>query len=140
MTLATSLGGPVSAALEADLRSPARGTASSSGSTPTATTRRSSIVSSPLAQAGELPYEVRAFRGSHLALMLSLEGVAGGADKVPLVIHLPGFNEDTVRQTPLFELYAAGTRYRKALDTLITEAAAGRVRPDRIAAFKDNAG
>jgi hypothetical protein len=89
-----------------------------------------------LRNAGTLPYEVHAFRGSHLALMMALDGVAAGTEKVPLVIHLPGFTEETVRQTPLFELYAAGVRYRKALDTLITEAAAGRVRPDQIASFK----
>ena len=71
-----------------------------------------------------------------MALMMALEGIAGGTEKVPLVIHLPGFNEETVRNTPLFELYAAGVRYRKALDTLVTEAAAGRVRPDQIDSFK----
>src|SRR5262245_2552403 len=64
-------------------------------------------------QAGELPYEVRAFRGSHLALMLSLEGIAGGADRVPLVVHLPGYNDITVKETPSFELYSAGKRYWK---------------------------
>lgn len=86
--------------------------------------------------AGELPFDVKAFRGSHLQLMLDLESVGGGIDKPQLVIHLPGFNEETVRATPLLELYAAGVRYRKALDTLVTEAAAGRVRPERIAAFQ----
>ena len=93
-----------------------------------------------LRDAGALPYEVHAFRGSHLALMMALDGVAAGTEKVPLVIHLPGFTEETVRQTPLFELYAAGVRYRKALDTLVTEAAAGRVRPDQIASFKAQPG
>ena len=130
------LGGPVSASLEADLRS---------------SVRRQGVVVwldqaghyggfvdrlKALRDAGALPYEVHAFRGSHLALMMALDGVAAGTDKVPLVIHLPGFTEETVRQTPLFELYAAGVRYRKALDTLVTEAAAGRVRPDQIASFK----
>ena len=86
--------------------------------------------------AGELPYDVRAFRGSHLALMMELERLAGGVDKAPLVIHLPGFNEDAVRQTPLLELYAAGARYRKAIGTLISEAATGRVRPEQIEAFQ----
>ena len=85
---------------------------------------------------GDLLYDVRAFRGSHLALMLELEKLAGGVDKTLLVIHLPGFNEETVRQTPLLELYAAGARYRKAIGTLITDAAAGRVKPDEIAAFQ----
>ena len=130
------LGGPVSASLEADLRS---------------SVRRQGVVVwldqaghyggfvdrlKALRDAGALPYEVHTFRGSHLALMMALNGVAAGTDKVPLVIHLPGFTEETVRQTPLFELYAAGVRYRKALDTLVTEAAAGRVRPDQIASFK----
>jgi hypothetical protein len=130
------LDGPVSASLEADLRSWAR---------------RQGIVVwldqaghytgfvdrlQALSDAGVLPYQVRAFRGSHLALMMALDGVAAGTEKVRLVIHLPGFTEETVRQTPSFEFYAAGVRYRKALDTLVTEAAAGRVRPDLIASFK----
>ncbi|PJB45674.1 MAG: PglZ domain-containing protein [Deltaproteobacteria bacterium CG_4_9_14_3_um_filter_63_12] len=131
---------PVSAALEADLRT---------------WVRRQGIVVwldldghytdfvdqlSARRQAGELPYEVRAFRGSHLALMVALEGLAGGTEKVPMVLHLPGFTEETVRNTPLLELYSAGVRYRKALDTLVTDAAAGRVRPDQIAAFKKQPG
>ena len=136
----TGLGGPVSAALEADLRS---------------WVRRHGIVVwldqagtysefvgrlQALRAAGGLPYEVRAFRGSHLALMLELDGVAAGTEKAPLVIHLPGFTEETVRQTPLFELYAAGVRYRKALDTLVTEAASGQVRPDQIDSFRAQPG
>lgn len=87
-------------------------------------------------QAGLLPYEVRTLRGSYLALMMELENIAGGTEKVPLVIHLPRLNEEIVQQTPLLELYDSGYRYRKALDTLVTEAAAGRVRPDQIGAFK----
>lgn len=84
-----------------------------------------------------LPYAVHGFRGSHLALMLELESVAGGAERTPLLVHLPGFTEDTVRSTPILELYEAGVRYRKKLDTLVTEAAAGRVRPERISAFRE---
>lgn len=134
------LGGPVSAALEADLRS---------------AVRRNSIVIwldqagvygefvdrlRELRAADALPYQVLAFRGSHLALMMALDGVAAGTEKVPLVVHLPGFTEETVRYTPLFELYAAGVRYRKALDTLVTEAASGQVRPEQIDSFKAQAG
>lgn len=130
-------GGPVSACLEADLR---------------AWVRRQGVVVwldhtghysefvdrlEALHESGSLPYEVHAFRGSYLSLMLALDGVAAGTEKVPLVVHLPGFTEETVRSTPLFELYAAGARYRKALDTLVIEAAAGRVRPDQIASFKE---
>ncbi len=93
-----------------------------------------------LRTAGALPYLVQAFRGSHLALMMALDGVAAGTEKAPLVIHLPGFTEETVRQTPLFELYASGVRYRKALDTLVTEAASGHVRPDQIDSFRAQPG
>lgn len=128
-----SSAGPVSAALEADLRTWVR--------------RHGVVVWLDLdghytgfvdrllqrRAAGELPYEVAAFRGSHLALMMALEGAAAGAERTPLVVHLPGFNEEAVRATPVLALYAAGVRYRKALDTLVTDAAAGRVRPERIA-------
>ena len=90
-----------------------------------------------LRESGHLPYDVRSFRGSHLELMLALEPLAGGVDRTQLVIHLPGFTEETVRSTPMLELYLAGVRYRKRLDTLVTEAAAGRVRPEQIAAFRE---
>ncbi|PGH49663.1 BREX-6 system phosphatase PglZ [Streptomyces sp. Ru87] len=134
--LAARLGGPVSASLEADLRSWVRRQGvvvwlDQAGHYGVFVDRLQAIF-----DAGALPYEVRAFRGSHLALMMALDGVAAGTEKVPLVIYLPGFTEETVRQTPVFELYAAGVRYRKALDTLVTDAAAGRVRPDQIASFK----
>jgi len=85
--------------------------------------------------ADQLPYEVHAWRGSHLELMLALEDLTAGKDPPPLVVHLPGFNEETVRQTPLLELYLAGVRFRKGLDTLVTEAATGEVAPDELEAF-----
>jgi hypothetical protein len=130
------LGGPVSAALEADLRTWVRRQGVvvwlDQGGHYTDFVDRLKVARA----AGTLPYEVRAFRGSHLALMMALDGVAAGTEKVPLVIHLPGFTEETVRTSPMFEIYAAGVRYRKALDTLVTEAAVGRVRPDQILSFK----
>ncbi|UPU37482.1 BREX-6 system phosphatase PglZ [Geomonas paludis] len=135
-SLISDISGPVSAALEADLRSWVR--------------RHGIVVWLDLdnhytafvnhlkvaRDAGALPYEVHAFRGSHLALIIELDGVAGGTEKVPLVIHLPCFNEDSIQNTPLLELYEAGVRYRKSLDTLVTDAAAGQVRPDQITSFK----
>jgi hypothetical protein len=84
---------------------------------------------------GSLPYAVHGFRGSHLALMLDLDAVAAGSDPPRLLIHLPGFTEDTVTQTPVLGLYRSGTRFRKALGTLIREAAAGQVPGDAIEAF-----
>ena len=88
-----------------------------------------------LRASGVLPYEVQAFRGSHLELMLALETLTGGIDRPSLLIHLPGFTEEAVHASPLLGAYVAGVRYRKALPTLVTEAAAGRVRPEQIAAF-----
>ncbi len=84
---------------------------------------------------GSLPYAVHGFRGSHLALMLDLDAVAAGSDPPRLLIHLPGFTEDTVTQTPVLGLYRSGTRFRKALGTLIREAAAGQVPGEAIEAF-----
>jgi len=131
----TTVLGPVSTALEADLRTWAR--------------RHGIVVwldvdghySSFVDRLTELvvPYQVRAFRGSHLELMLALELLAGGVEKTPLVIHLPGFTEETVRTTPQFELYVAGVRYRKALDTLVTEAASGVCARRRSRRFREGA-
>lgn len=87
--------------------------------------------------AGALPYEVCSLRGSYLELMLQLEDQAGGVEKSQLVVHLPGLNEESVKGTPVLELYRAGVRYRKKLDTLISEAAGGRVRREQIDAFVD---
>ena len=84
---------------------------------------------------GDLPYAVNGFRGSHLALMLELNAIAAGSDPPRLLIHLPGFTEDTVKETPLLGLYRSGVRYRKALDTLIREAATGQVPSDKIDDF-----
>ena len=83
----------------------------------------------------QLPYAVHGFRGSHLALMLALDAVAAGSDPPRLLIHLPGFTEDTVTQTPVLGLYRSGVRFRKALGTLIREAAAGQVPTETIDAF-----
>ena len=88
-----------------------------------------------LRHAEQLKYDVFAFRGSHLELMLALENVTAGFDTTRAVIHLPGFNEESVKATPLFELYRAGKRYRKGLDTLVRDAAGGHVRPDQIDDF-----
>ena len=127
--------GPISTALEAELRQQVQ---------------RSGIVIwldrdghySPLVDQlqalraeGALPYAVHGFRGSHLALMLDLDAVAAGSDPPRLLIHLPGFTEDTVTQTPVLGLYRSGTRFRKALGTLIREAAAGQVPGEAIEAF-----
>lgn len=72
---------------------------------------------------------VTGFRESFLALMLELEERLNGLQAEPLIIHMPGFNEQSIADTPIFEHYEAGKRYRVALNTVITDSASGRVAP-----------
>ncbi|MCA9627441.1 MAG: BREX-6 system phosphatase PglZ, partial [Myxococcales bacterium] len=135
MTLSETLGGPVSAFVETELRNEAR----KNGILAWLDADRHYVdfVERLVAarNADTLPYPVYRFRGSHLELMLELEDAAKGSEKSPMVLYLPGFNETTIADTPLLELYAAGKRYRRALGTAVTEAAAGKVRPDQITTF-----
>lgn len=85
--------------------------------------------------AGAFPYPVVGFRGSFLQTLFALEPFGSGYEKPSLILHLPGFNEDSIRATPVLELYAAGTRFRKGLETLLRQAATGRVLPDEVEAF-----
>ena len=85
-----------------------------------------------------LPYPVHSYRGSFLELLLELEPLANGVDRPPLLVHLPGFNQDTVKGTPLLELFAAGQCFTRDLESLVTDAAAGRVRPEQITAFRES--
>lgn len=130
---------PVSAALEADLRSTVRkhgvvvwldGEA-----------RYASLVDrlarTRAEDAARVPFAVLVYRQSYLDLMLQAEDIATGIERTPVVVYLPRFTEERVKASPLLELYRAGVRYWKGFDTLVTEAAAGRVRPDLISAFLD---
>jgi len=91
-----------------------------------------------LHEAGDLPYAVKAFRGSHLQLMFDLQMISSGSNRHPLLIHMPGFNNDSVKQTPILELCLAGHRFQKALPTLIIEAATSRIAPDQTKAFLES--
>lgn len=84
---------------------------------------------------GQLNYDVKAFRGSYLELLLELHDLTGGVSKKPLLIHLPGFNTSNITSTPILELYLAGTTFQKALSTLITDAAATRLPAEQIASY-----
>jgi len=86
-------------------------------------------------QTGDFDFPVVGFRGSYLELLLQLENYGNGLDPDQLLIHLPNHNTQTVKQTPLLELYRAGKRYEKALPTLVREAVTGKVAPDAIADF-----
>jgi hypothetical protein len=78
---------------------------------------------------------VIAFRGSYLEMLLALEPYGNGLQPEPLLIHMPGHTEDTIRHTPILELYRAGKRYRKALPTLIREAVTGHLNPTEIETY-----
>ena len=82
--------------------------------------------------AGELTYDVHTFRGSFLELLFEIEPLTGGTSAKPLVVHMPGFNLESIRETPLLELYLAGNVFQKGLETLISEAASGKVLPTYI--------
>lgn len=135
----TGIGGPVSATMAAELRSWVREDRIIVWLDPEGHYTEFVDRLMSLQSAGKRPYEVRAFRGSWLRLLMALEGTADGTDKTSLVIHLPGLDADAVRRTPVYELYLAGEEKSKQLDVLVTEAAAGRVRPDQIEAFKTQA-
>ncbi len=81
------------------------------------------------------PYPVVSFQGSYLELMLALEKYGNEPLPEHLVLHLPGLNKDTVKETPALELYTAGSTFEKALPTLVREAAVGVARPEEIDAF-----
>lgn len=80
------------------------------------------------------PFPVLGYRGSFLDLMLAAEDYENDVRVEPLVIHLPEFNEEEVKRTPALELYSAGRRYRVGLETLVREAAQGKVVPSAIEA------
>ncbi len=85
--------------------------------------------------AGRFPFPVVGFRGSFLELLFALQPYGDGLERPRVLIHMPGFHEESIRQTPVLELYEAGVRFRKSLDTLIRETAAARVSPTEVEAF-----
>lgn len=86
-----------------------------------------------LCASGDWVAPVLAHRGSYLELMVELEHHAGGVDMAPALVHLPGSLD--VKSTPMLEISCAGKQFRKALDTLIREAAVGRVGPAQVDEF-----
>ena len=128
---------PVSSALEADLRATVRkhGVVAWLDADGHYTGFVDRLVAARAVSTEQVPFALLAYRGSHLALMLEAEGVAAGVERTGAVLHLPRFTEERVHASPVLEMYAAGVRYRKALDTLVTDTAAGRVQPEVIKAF-----
>jgi hypothetical protein len=129
------LSGPVSQALEADLREQARQHGILVWLDKEGAYTAFADALGARADGGEFAIPVRRFRGSYLELMLGLEGVADGVTRTPLIVHVPGHTEETIAQTPLFEIYRAGHRHRRALATVVREAALGLATPDATEAF-----
>ncbi len=86
----------------------------------------------------EFPYPVIPFRGSYLEMILAAGRLGDGVDQEPLLIHMPGHTEESIRETWVLEMYAAGRRFRRSLETLVREVATGRVAPDKIEAYIAN--
>ncbi len=82
---------------------------------------------------GLFPYPVVGFRGSYLEMIFALEPHGDGYDRAPLLVHMPGFNQTSIRTTPVLELYLAGKCHQKSLETLIQQAATGRATPAEVA-------
>jgi hypothetical protein len=80
-------------------------------------------------------YPVIAFRGSYLELMLALEPFGNGLYLEKALVHLAGLNKETVKETPVYELYKAGTVFEKGLGTLVREAAVGFATPEETETF-----
>ena len=78
------------------------------------------------------------FRGSYLEVLLALEPFGDGLNPDVLLIHVPGHTKETICKTPILELYRPGHCYRKAFNTLIREAATGKVSPDDIEGYLSN--
>ncbi len=125
--------GPVSASLAAELRELARKHGivvwlDKEGS-------YTGFADALMAEGAAAPVPLLGFRGSYLELMLALEDLQDGVEMTPLVVHVPGHTEDSIAETPLYELYRAGSRHRRALATLVREAAHGRATPAALEAF-----
>lgn len=84
---------------------------------------------------GKFAAPVIAYRGSYLELFLALESAQEGLDSEPLLLHVPGHTDVSIRNTPLLEAYRSGTRFERALPTLVREVASGRVSAAEVERF-----
>ncbi|MFW6031477.1 MAG: BREX-6 system phosphatase PglZ, partial [Myxococcota bacterium] len=86
-------------------------------------------------QGESFPYPVVPFRGSYLELLLAMEPYANGPQPDHVLVHLAGLTKESVKETPVYELYKAGRVFEKSLSTLVREAAVGVARPEEVEAF-----
>jgi hypothetical protein len=78
------------------------------------------------------PYPVLMFKGSFLELMMQLAPHFAAKDNQPCLIHMPGFNQRSIKETPLLEAYKAGKELQFNLKTTVRHAAAGKLAPDQL--------
>ena len=94
---------------------------------------------SPTTARPAFPFPLFAWRGSFLRLMLDLdagrEATAYGGERLPLVVHLPGFIPEDVPPTPLYPLHLSGHVQRMGFDSAVQKAAVGYASPEEVAAW-----
>ena len=77
-------------------------------------------------------YPLYMFEGSFLEVMLAAKEPLSKKNPVPCVIYLPGFTEEDLRDTPLFEACKAGRAWSISLERVVREAGEGLLRSDQI--------
>lgn len=82
---------------------------------------------------GQFTIPVRRFRGSYLEAMFALENDLD--QRLPLIVHVPGHNKDSIKQSPLLEVYSAGRAHERNLATVVRQAALGLASSDAIERF-----
>jgi hypothetical protein len=80
-------------------------------------------------------YPIVSYHGSYLELMLAVEQYGNGLRPDHVLIHVPGVNKESVKETPVYELAAAGKMYERNLGTVVREAAVGVAKPEDVETF-----
>lgn len=75
---------------------------------------------------------VYCYQGSFLDVMAKSQEALGGRSKPRCVVHVPGMDEESIKATPLYEIYCAGQRWRVALETAVRECAVGRLSTEQV--------
>jgi len=80
----------------------------------------------------ELRYPIYAFDGSFLELMLAAREPLSRKSPAPCVIYLPGFDEGSLKKTPIYEAATAGKAWSVSLERIVRESGEGLLRSDQI--------
>jgi hypothetical protein len=80
----------------------------------------------------DFPYPLLTFKGSFLELMMELAPYFKEKDPKPCLIHMPSFNNSSIKETPLLEAYKAGKELQYNLKTLVRNASAGKLANEQL--------